>query len=422
MGETAGVAASQMDDAAARAFASGFDLRRLPDGFTTDPFPFYAALRRHDPVHRLPDGGVFLTRYEDCAAVYRDPARFLSDKKPEFGPKYGIGTPLFRHHTTSLVFNDPPLHTRVSKLLAPAFTPRALELLQPRFEAMVERLLDRAAQAGGMDVIGDFAAALPVEIIGDMLGIPQQERQPLRDWSLAILGALEPALTKEAEAWGNRSVRDFSDYLDRHIAARRALPDGQRGGFGVVLDMLLAETHAGDRLTGEELVQNCIFLLNAGHETTTNLIGNGIDLLLRFPDQKARLVGDPSLMRLAVEEMLRCESSNQLGNRRAAEDSVIGGIAIAKGTQITIGIGAANRDPDQFPDPDRFDITREPNRHLAFGLGIHACAGMTLARMEGRIAISRLLARFPGFRASGGAVRGGRARFRGFLSYPIQLG
>jgi len=421
MGEGMIAATTLEDDAAARAFVSGFDLRQLPDGFTADPFPFYAALRRHDPVHRLPDGGVFLTRYEDCAAVYRDPARFRSDKKPEFGPKYGIGTPLFRHHTTSLVFNDPPLHTRVRKLLAPAFTPRALDLLQPRFEAMVERLLDGAAAVGGMDVISDFAAALPVEIIGDMLGIPQEERGPLRDWSLAILGALEPALTPEAEAWGNRSVTDFSDYLDRHIAARRVLPDSQRGGFGAVLDMLLAETHAGDRLTGEELVQNCIFLLNAGHETTTNLIGNGIDLLLRFPDQKARLIAEPALMRPAVEEMLRCESSNQLGNRRAAEDCVIGGAAIAKGTQITIGIGAANRDPDQFPDSDRFDITREPNRHLAFGLGIHACAGMTLARMEGRIAISRLLARFPDFRAAGGAVRGGRARFRGFLSYPIHL-
>lgn len=420
-GEFAQAAGALDGEDAARAFVSQFDLRHLPPDFTADPFPYYAALRRLDPVHRMPDGGVFLSRYEDCCAVYRDPGRFLSDKKPEFGPKYGVGTPLFRHHTTSLVFNDPPLHSRVRKLLAPAFTPRALDLLQPRFEAMVERLLDRAEAAGGMDVIGDYAAALPVEIIGDMLGVPLEERGPLRDWSLAILGALEPALTPEAEAWGNRSVADFSDYLDRHIAARRALPDKSRGDFGAVLDMLLDETYDGDRLTGEELVQNCIFLLNAGHETTTNLIGNGIDLLLRFPAAKARLIAEPGLMRQAVEEMLRYESSNQLGNRRAAEDCEIGGVAIAAGTQITIGIGAANRDPEQFPDPDRFDIARNPNRHLAFGLGIHACAGMTLARMEGRIAISRLLARFPEFRSAGQPVRGGRARFRGFLSYPIHL-
>lgn len=402
------------------AWVRDFDFRALPDGFLDDPYPFYRALRAQGPVHRLPDGGVFLTGHGECCAVYRDAAAFVSDKKPEFGPKYGTGSPLYRHHTTSLVFNDPPLHTRVRKLLSPAFTPRALELLRPRFEALVDRLLDRAERRGGMDAIADYAAALPVEIIGDMLGIPVAERGPLRDWSLAILGALEPVLSPQAEAWGNRSVVEFSDYLSGHIDRRRRADGGQ--AFGAVLDMLLAETHEGDRLTPDELIQNCIFLLNAGHETTTNLIGNGIALLADHPDERSRLIADPGLIVSAVEEVLRYESSNQLGNRRAARAVELAGVRLAEGTQITIGIGAANRDPAQFPDPDRLDVGRAPNKHLAFGLGIHACAGMTLARMEGRIAIGRLLARFPGFRIDGARMRGGRARFRGYLSLPVALG
>lgn len=397
-----------------------FDFRALPEGFLENPFPFYRALRARGPVHRLPDGGVFLTGYEECCAVYRDPKTFVSDKKPEFGPKFGTDSPLYKHHTTSLVFNDPPLHTRVRKLLSPAFTPRALALLRPRFEALVERLLDRAEARGGMDVIVDYAAALPVEIVGDMLGIPTEDRGPLRDWSLAILGALEPVLTPRAEAWGNRSVAEFSDYLAGHIARRRAAGGGR--DFGAVLDMLLAETPDGDRLSADELIQNCIFLLNAGHETTTNLIGNGVALLAEHPGERARLIADPDLVKPAVEEFLRYESSNQLGNRRAARAVTLAGTRLEEGTRITVGIGAANRDPAQFRDPDRLDVAREPNRHLAFGLGIHACAGMTLARMEGRIAIGRLLARFPDFRPAGTPVRGGRARFRGYLSYPIALG
>lgn len=396
---------------------AGFDLRSVPDGFRADPYPFYHALRTHNPVYPLPGGGFLLTRYDDLMAVYRDPNTCSSDKKVEFKPKYGDG-PLYRHHTTSLVFNDPPLHTRVRRLLAPAFTPRALKLLEPRFVRMVDRLLDRAEEMGGFDVIADFASALPVEIIGEMLAVPVEERGPLREWSLAILGALEPVLTPEAEAWGNGAVTEFSDYLSRHIARFEA---GALGDQGEVLGMLLQPDPQGDRLTREELIQNCIFLLNAGHETTTNLIGNGIGLLMDHPDALAELRGDPTLIEGAVEEFLRLESSNQLGNRRATTDAEIRGVAMPKGTLITLGIGAANRDPAQFAEPDRPDFRRYPNRHLAFGTGIHACAGMTLARMEGRIAIGRLLARFRRIDADGAPVRGGRVRFRGFQEYRLRV-
>lgn len=399
---------------AGRDWIASFDLRSVSKKFLDNPYPFYRALRENDPVHRQPDGSYFLTRYEDLAAVYRD-RRFGSDKKIEFKPKFG-DSPLYLHHTTSLVFNDPPYHTRVRKLLAPAFTPRAVKMLEPRFEALVDRLIERALAQGGMDVITEFAAQLPVEIIGDMLAVPKEERGPLRDWSLAILGALEPSPGADALAWGNRSVSEFADYLSRHIDRYR------KGGLsgGDVLGLLIAaETDNGEKLTDVELIQNCIFLLNAGHETTTNLIGNAIAALIDHPAELLRLRRDPTLIESAVEEFLRFESSNQLGNRRTLEGVDIGGVSMAAGTLVTLGIGAANRDPSQFSDPDRLDIARTPNRHLAFGGGIHACAGMSLARVEGRLAIGRLIERVPDFATTGAARRGGRARFRGFLSYPV---
>ena len=405
------------DEAMMFAHAAAFDLTRLPEDFLDDPYPYYDALRRFAPVQRQPDGSVFLSRWEDLTLCYRDP-RLSSDKTREFAPKFGDG-PLYRHHTTSLVFSDPPLHTRVRRLLAGAFTPRALAALQPRIEACVERLLDAAAARGRMDLIADLAAAVPIEVIGDMLGIPRDERGPLRGWSLAILGALEPTLPAAKLEAGNRAVAEFEDYLDRLIAERR-----RRGPSDAaeILSTLIAGEVDGERLTRDELVQNCIFLLNAGHETTTNLIGNGVDALLRFPGELERLRREPALIRSAVDEMLRFESSNQLGNRRVREAIEIGGVALAPGTYLHLGIGAANRDPAQFPDPHRLDLARTPNRHLAFGAGPHVCLGNTLARLEGQVAIGRLVARFPRLARDGEFERGGRARFRGFARYPLALG
>jgi cytochrome P450 len=398
----------------AREAAERFDLARLEPSFLDDPFPTYHALRRFAPVKRMADGSVFLSRYADVALCYRDP-RMRSDKKVEFASKFGVGTPLYRHHTTSLVFNDPPLHTRVRKLLAAAFTPRALKAIEPRIVAVVEGLLDQAAGRGRMDLVEDYAFALPVEVICEMLGVRHADRGPFRRYSLAILGALEPVLSDERLARGNQAVAEFSSYLDGLIADSRRRPADDADILG---DLVHGEVD-GERLTDEELVQNCIFLLNAGHETTTNLIGNTVDALLRFPQQHARLRADPSLLRSCVEEGLRFESSNQLGNRKLAADLEIGGVELAAGTYIHIGIGAANRDLAEFPRPDHFDAGRTPNRHVAFGSGVHMCLGATLARLEGTIAIDRLLRRFPGLRRDGDFVRGGRARFRGFARYPV---
>jgi len=411
-------AAGVLSEEAERAAALALDLRALPDDFYDDPFPYYHRLRRWDPVHRGPDGSYFLTRYDDVVAVYQDHHTWSSDKRVEFAPKFGA-SPLYEHHTTSVVFRDPPDHTRIRKLFAPAFTPRALAALEPRVARFVDGLLDRAAARGGMDVVEDFAAALPVQLIGDMLGVPREERGPLRGWSLAILGALEPEPGPRRLEAGSRAVDEFKGYLRRLIADRRRRPSTDPGE---ILSALLAAEDAGDRLTELELLHQCIFLLNAGHETTTNLIANAVVSLLEHPREHLRLRAEPGLITTAVEEFLRFQSPNQLGNRRAVRAAVLGGVAMDAGTLVTLGIGAANRDPAQFPDPDRLDIGRTPNRHLAFITGIHACAGMWLARMEGRAAIGRLVARFPNLRAAGPPVRAHRARFRVVSSFPITVG
>ena len=393
------------------ALASDFDLRRLDDAFYDDPFPVYRALREHAPVKRLPGGGVFLSRYADVIAVYKDPKTFSSDKHEEFAPKYGR-SPLFEHHTTSLVFNDPPLHTRVRRLIAGALTPRHIAAMEARLVDRVDHLLDAMAAHGSgaeIDLIAAFASAIPVEIIGNLLDVPAEERAPLRDWSLAILGALEPTLSEAQLELGNRAVREFLLYLDGVVERRRAAPGDPEVD---VLSRLIAG-EGGEALSAAELLHNCIFLLNAGHETTTNLIGNGLAALLDWPDEKARLLAEPALVKSAVEEFLRFESSNQLGNRITTRAAEIGGVALAPRTQVTLGIGSANRDPESFADPDRLDVARTPNRHVAFGSGIHQCVGMGLARLEGRVAIGRFLGRFPRYRLAAPAVRARRARFRG---------
>jgi cytochrome P450 len=404
-----------------RELAAGFDLERLTPEFYADPYPTYRALREHEPVKRMPNGSWFLTRYEDLISAYKSTKSFSSDKKKEFAPKYGSSL-LFEHHTTSLVFNDPPAHTRVRRLIIGALSPRAIASMEPDLVALVDRLLDGLAAKHDVDIIEDYAAAIPIEVIGNLLDVPHDERGPLRDWSLAILGALEPVISTEAFARGNKAVQDFLAYLETLVERRKAKPGNP--DRDVLTKLIQGEGNGegnGECLTTKELLHNCIFLLNAGHETTTNLIGNGLVALSGNPDQKKRLIEQPELIKTAVEEVLRYESSNQLGNRMTTEPVELGGVALPAGTPVTLCIGAANRDPAQFPDPETFDVGRTPNRHLAFASGPHQCAGMALARLEGAIAISRFLARFPGYRLNGESVRGGRVRFRGFLSVPCSI-
>jgi cytochrome P450 len=404
-------------NANAKELAERFDLENLTAEFYADPYPTYRALREHAPIKRMANGSCFLTRYDDLLAAYKNTRAFSSDKKKEFAPKYGVSL-LYEHHTTSLVFNDPPAHTRVRRLIMGALSPRAIAEMEVGLIALVDRLLDALASKGGVDLIADFAAAIPVEVIGNLLGIPQDEREPLRGWSLAILGALEPVIGAEVFARGNEAVREFLLYLETLVAQRRAKPGNPERD---VLTRLIQGEADGERLDEKELLHNCIFLLNAGHETTTNLIGNGLVTLDHHPSEKTRLIENPALIKTAVEEVLRYESSNQLGNRMTTERIELGGIELPPGTPVTLCIGAANRDEKQFHNAESFDVGRNPNRHLAFGSGAHQCAGMALARLEGAIAMSRFLARFPRYSLKGAPVRSGRVRFRGFLSVPCTI-
>ena len=397
----------------ARVLARTFDPQRLTADFYECPYATYAALRIWDPVHRCPDGSYFLTRYADLDQVYRDRVRFSSDKRAVFGPAFGVTSPLYAHHTTSLVFNDAPYHTRVRRPIVDALSPSVVRGLEASVASLVDSLLERLRDLRKFDLIEDFAAHIPVEVIGNLLRVPREDRGPLRGWSLAILGALEATTTEAQRQQGNEAVREFTRYLRQLIAERRRHP----GPDTDLLTRLLWEKE----LSEDELLQNCIFLLNAGHETTTNIIGNGLQLLLRTPAAAQRLREDPTLAGSAIEECLRLESPNQLGNRLVGEQVVIGGVALEAGTYLTLCIGAANRDPEEFSQPDFFDIIRKPNRHLAFAAGAHACVGMGVARLEAQVALLRMLQKLPGLRLSGDAQRGARARFRGFVSLPAEI-
>jgi len=389
-----------------------FDLAHPPAGFIDDPFPWYAALRETDPIHRCPDGSYLVTRYDDCLRVYRN-SNLSSDKRRLFRPKFGA-SPLFSHHTTSLVFNDPPYHTRVRATLMEALKPKTIEPTIVMLERVVAQLLDELVErfSGGyeVDLIEHFASRVPVEIISSLLTVPVEDRDNLRRWSLAILGALEPELTQEQLALGNRAVTEFLDYLRALVKYRRSRPSGAPNDVLATLTAL----HDRGELREAELLHNCIFLLNAGHETTTNLIGNGVHCLLHEPRAREQLRERPASIKGAIEETLRFASPNQLGNREVSEATHIGAVAFDPGAQITLCIGAANRDPAQFDQPERFDIERTPNHHLAFASGIHACVGMSLARIEGKVAIAALLDRFPNLAVVRPPPVRARIRFRGF--------
>jgi cytochrome P450 len=406
-------------DAAMTAHVSiqGFSLSAPPLGFVDDPYPTYAALRQHSPVHALAPGSWLLTRHADVLAAYRSP-QLSSDKQREFGPRLGLGSPIFEHHTTSLVFNDPPLHTRVRRLLMGALNQRAIVRMEGDVQALVDSLLDRLADEPAPDLIEHFAAQIPVEVIGNLLDVPHAERAPLRDWSLAILSALEPAPDAALLARANAAVTDFTGYLRTLVAERTRRPGDPEAD---VLTRLI-QGDGGGTLSEPELLHNCIFLLNAGHETTTNLIGNGLHALLRHRDQLDRLVNQPALLPTAVEELLRFESPLQLNNRLTTAALVFSGQELPAGSFITLCIGAVNRDDAVFVQPDRLDVGRKPNNHLAFGQGAHACSGMNVARLEARVALGALLRRYPRLQAAGDAVRDRRVRFRGLKHLPVSLG
>jgi len=400
--------------------SESFSLADPPPGFVENPYGFYAGLRARAPICWIAPHTVLLTRYRDVLAVYRS-ASASSDKKREFGAKFGEGSALFEHHTTSLVFSDPPLHTRVRRLMMGALHARALAPMEEPLIRRVHELIDRIDSAGTHDFLAGFAAPIPIEVIGNLLAIPVAERTPLRQWSLDILSALEPQPSPLILARGNQAVQEFSLFLRDLIGHRRRFP--RDPGIDLLSRLIEGEVD-GERLSETELIHQCIFLLNAGHETTTNLIANGLVSLLEHRQQWAMLCGEDELLAPAIEECLRYESPLQLNNRLLLQPMVLGeaqaAITLEAGTFVTLGIGAANRDPEIFAHPDRFDIRRASHHQLAFGHGAHACAGMNVARFEARIAFDALRKRLPRLALAGRPERDPRIRFRGFRTVQVE--
>jgi cytochrome P450 len=354
--------------------------------FVADPYPMYHRLRAEDPVHRSPLGFWVLTRYADVMAMLRDPrlikepiAAFVAARFGMAAPPPGLGL--------SMLDRDPPDHTRLRGLVSKAFTPRALEGLRSHIQKIVDDLLADAAGKGEMDLIEEFAYPLPVRVICEMLGVPVKDHERFKQWGLDIARGLDAIMLPPDSEVGQRSVSGRR--------ARALIGGGRAAPRDDMLTALIAAEEAGDKLNEEELLATCILLLVAGHETTVNLIGNGTLALLRHPDELRKLRENPGLIGTAVEELLRFDGPVQRTARIPSEDITLGGQTIGKGEMVMPFLGAADRDPAQFPDPDRLDITRADNRHIAFGMGIHFCLGAPLARMEGQIAINTLLARLP---------------------------
>jgi len=358
--------------------------------FLADPYPTYRRLRTEDPVHHSPLDFWVLTRYEDVVAVLRDP-RFIKEPLAAFvAARFGVAVP--PGVGVSMLDRDPPDHTRLRSLVSKAFTPRVVEGLRPRIQAIVDSLITRAEAAGSMELIEEFAYPLPVNVICEMLGVPVEDHERFKGWSLDIARGLDSILLPPESDVPRRSGaarHAMSDYFRGLVAARRASPRGD------LLSALITAEEAGDRLSEDELLATCILLLVAGHETTVNLIGNGTLALLRHPGELRRLRETPGLIASAVEELLRYDGPVQRTARIPSTDVTIGGRTIGKGEMVMPFIGAADRDPAQFPDPDRLDLARTDNRHIAFGWGIHFCLGAPLARVEGQIAIDTLVRRFP---------------------------
>ena len=369
----------------------------LDPAFRIDPYAVYRRLREEAPVHESPFGAWVFSRYADCMAVLRD-HRSSSDARNSEAFANAVEQGLFDadqqalNGTQSFLFLDPPDHTRLRGLVSKAFTPKVVERLRPRIQELVDELLDRVAEKGSLEVIEDLAYPLPVNVICELLGVPPEDHVTFREWSREAARSLDPveALSAEEVEQRRRVGDQFSQYFLSLIQKRRGDPGDD------LLSALIAAEEAGDSLTEDELLATCILLLIAGHETTVNLIGNGTLALLRHPDQLDKLKDDPSLAQSAVEELLRYDPPVQMTGRTALEEMEVGGETIRKGQQAILLLGSANRDPDQFPDPERLDITRANIHHAAFGFGIHFCLGSPLARVEGEIAFRTLVRRFSG--------------------------
>jgi pimeloyl-[acyl-carrier protein] synthase len=376
-----------------------------------DPYPYYRRMREEDPVHWNDTVRAwFLTRHADVVELLRDD-RFSADRTRS--ERFRPPPPHRRRPGRSMLVLDPPDHTRLRNLVNKAFTPRTVERLRPRVEAIAAEILDRIDGGDGFDLVRDFAYPLPVIVIAEMLGVPAADRAAFQQWSAVLVRGLDPLVSDEEQEVVFDARDALLDYLRGVLMQRRREPQDD------MLTSLIAAEENGDIFSEGELLAMCNLLLVAGHETTVNLLGNGALALLENPDQLDRLRRDPDLVGTAVDELLRYTSPVQWTGRVAAAEIELGGRTIQP-PQSVIGIlGAANRDPQVFPDPDRLDLGRHPNPHVAFGRGIHFCLGAPLAHLEAEVAMPMLLERFPRLRMAGKPEQRPTWVLRGLRRLPV---
>lgn len=397
----------------------------LDPEFRRDPYPQYHRLREADPVHRSPAGFVVLTRHEDVSLVVRDPR--CSREVPRYATNPVVRTMLLTEEQAlapsiralrdhSMLNLDPPDHDRLRRLVSKAFTPRAVEALRGHIQDVVDCLLARVRTQGRMDVIGDVAFPLPFTVISEMLGMPMDRREELRDWSQRMTRALEPFLTPEQVA----DAADASQRMMGHIAS--VVADRRRRPGDDMLSALIAAEERGDRLTDDELLATVALLYIAGHETTVNLVGNGLLALLRHPEELQRLRREPGLAGQAVEEALRYDSPVQFTGRVTIEPVSVGGQEVGAGEVVLAVLAAANRDPAVFDGPDRFEITRpDAGRHVSFGGGVHFCLGAALARAEAQVALGAIVGRLDDLDLDGEPTWRDTVTLRGLTHLPVRF-
>jgi cytochrome P450 len=393
---------------------TGAELTAVDPTFRADPYPVLARLRAREPVHYdRPIGRWILTRSDDVERLLRDRTTSVDPRNADEGTFMRI---FARFQDLSLLFQDPPAHTRLRALVSKAFTPRAVDQLAPRIRQIVDELLGGVAGRDCFDLIEAFAEPFPVIVIAEMLGIDPARRHDFKRWSDASALGLSPLLTAEQQATRAQSVSELEAYLRAALAERRADPRDD------LISALIAAEESGDQLTDREIVTMCTLLLTAGNVTTTDLIGNGVWLLLRHPEQLRILRDDPSLIANAVEEILRVESPVVQTTRIAMDPTEFGGCPIRRGESVLASLAASNRDPAGTPDPDRFDIARTDIRHHSFGGGVHYCLGAPLARLEAQLAISAVFRRFPRLRLADESLEWRTIPgFRGLARLPVRV-
>ena len=393
-----------------------FDLYNPPGDFIDNIYKYYNLLREKSPIHKNCDGSYVLTSYKDIVGVYRNFKIWSSDKKNEFGAKFG-SSPLFEHHTSSVVFVDPPDHTRIRKIFQRAFTPKSILGLEKAINKLVDSYLVMMHDKKKFDFVSDFSFRLPVDVVCSVLGIPTEDRHLIRDWAHKILGALEPKLSPKQLDEGSSAVVSFKQYLKDQIKFRKTHKNINKANE--ILSLLIEAE--GLELSETELLHQCIFMLNAGHETSTNMLSHGLNELINHRDQYKLLQKEPRRIETAIDEVLRFQPPIQINNRRCLETTMLGDVIIPKGTSVHMIIAGANRDPLQFFEPDTFNISRSPNRHLSFGLGIHICAGINLARVEAKVAFLSLMSSFKEINLSKKPNVANRIRFREIKEMQVEI-